>query len=241
VQGFDRFAYVNNNPLRYTDPTGHSACEEIPDLCSSDLLQEITGELTPPELIHLYANDPERMALGINIYMHENPGYNPMEDPLFLDNNGLLNSDFQTFNNIRSSYWLGRAGGDHDLAIRLRSYYDHGHRGPGVEQLNFDWSRMSSEGKAGLTLDVIIFGSSFVGLNPITKAFSETGKKVIGYSKNASDLVSTISSFASDDKNSKALTVASFTPGPVGVVATGAEVLYDLKEAFYFTPPIPIR
>jgi len=23
VQGYDRFAYVNNNPLRYTDPTGH--------------------------------------------------------------------------------------------------------------------------------------------------------------------------------------------------------------------------
>ena len=25
VQGWDRFAYVNNNPLRYTDPTGHES------------------------------------------------------------------------------------------------------------------------------------------------------------------------------------------------------------------------
>ena len=26
VQGWDRFAFVNNNPVRYTDPSGHSAC-----------------------------------------------------------------------------------------------------------------------------------------------------------------------------------------------------------------------
>ena len=26
VQGYDRYAYVNNNPVRYTDPSGHYAC-----------------------------------------------------------------------------------------------------------------------------------------------------------------------------------------------------------------------
>ncbi len=28
VQGLDRYAYVFNNPLRYTDPSGHDACDE---------------------------------------------------------------------------------------------------------------------------------------------------------------------------------------------------------------------
>jgi len=27
VQGLDRYAYVNNNPVRYTDPSGHMAWE----------------------------------------------------------------------------------------------------------------------------------------------------------------------------------------------------------------------
>ena len=28
TQGFDRFAYVNNNPLLYTDPSGQRACDD---------------------------------------------------------------------------------------------------------------------------------------------------------------------------------------------------------------------
>jgi len=29
TQAWDRYAYVNNNPVRYNDPTGHIACDEI--------------------------------------------------------------------------------------------------------------------------------------------------------------------------------------------------------------------
>ncbi|GAB1472091.1 hypothetical protein MASR2M66_29690 [Chloroflexota bacterium] len=36
VQGYDRYAYVANNPLRYIDPTGHRNCEEDGYNCPGD-------------------------------------------------------------------------------------------------------------------------------------------------------------------------------------------------------------
>jgi len=36
VQALDRLSYVNNNPLRYTDPTGHRNCEEDGYNCPGD-------------------------------------------------------------------------------------------------------------------------------------------------------------------------------------------------------------
>ena len=33
VQGYDRYAYVNNSPVNFTDPSGHIACD---DTCQGD-------------------------------------------------------------------------------------------------------------------------------------------------------------------------------------------------------------
>ena len=45
VQGYDRYAYVSNNPLRYTDPTGHmetEGCGDGKDACAASP-EEIIG------------------------------------------------------------------------------------------------------------------------------------------------------------------------------------------------------
>ena len=35
-QSLNRYSYVNNNPLRYVDPSGHMPCEEYQGACLSD-------------------------------------------------------------------------------------------------------------------------------------------------------------------------------------------------------------
>jgi len=44
VQGYDRYAYVNNSPIRYTDPSGHKVTCEVDENCKqSQRLSRFTG------------------------------------------------------------------------------------------------------------------------------------------------------------------------------------------------------
>jgi len=55
-QGLNRYAYVNNNPVRYTDPSGHAAC--IDARC--DLIQTLTSNrptlrgIIPPPIRYIH-------------------------------------------------------------------------------------------------------------------------------------------------------------------------------------------
>jgi RHS repeat-associated protein len=62
VQGLDRYSYTNNNPVRYTDPSGHCSvwgdnwCYENPDVALSESAQQLIDfadsvEMSPEEVI----------------------------------------------------------------------------------------------------------------------------------------------------------------------------------------------
>ena len=88
-QSLNRYAYTLNNPLRYTDPTGHRACEDYGGTClsekqvtkkyeaelhknkkkhfdSRDLFNQILPNQSPDQLRD-FAASADKLALGIDI------------------------------------------------------------------------------------------------------------------------------------------------------------------------------
>jgi hypothetical protein len=111
IQGWDRYAYVNNSPLKYSDPTGHYICGG--EDCS---LRMPTLPITP-----VLPQDPRRPTLDITqkpfpsneVYINENksisfgpPGYNYPDVP----NPGLTfvgGVNFSGTNPYHTGYYTG--------------------------------------------------------------------------------------------------------------------------------------
>ncbi len=65
TQGFDRFAYINNNPVNGTDPTGHKACMVTPDGCD-DFEERVIKLFDKVEDMAYQVQDPDYTPNGIN-------------------------------------------------------------------------------------------------------------------------------------------------------------------------------
>jgi len=61
VQGYDRYAYANNNPVRYSDPSGNSPCDQIPAGSARDACQSSHPSDTQTTL------DQDLQGLGITL------------------------------------------------------------------------------------------------------------------------------------------------------------------------------
>ncbi|HPH98579.1 MAG TPA: RHS repeat-associated core domain-containing protein [Anaerolineaceae bacterium] len=106
---FDRYAYVNNNPIKYSDPSGHAvACMNDGNSgCDGTGL----GGLTPAQILASNASEDAKQKATYNYWVtHQN--YSPLDDP-------ELGEDLDSF--VLSNYiFQGQA----DAAHRVPSWSD---------------------------------------------------------------------------------------------------------------------
>ena len=238
VLAFDRFAYVNNNPLRYNDPMGHSVdCAVGEQGCRA-------GELPPSSLMHIYEHcrgngNPankywgdyrDALILDVDNYLRRHPEYREWDD------RRLSLSDGYAYNGLRNSYWIERTS-DPVEANLLRNYYDYG------------WSNQTTLNTANMSwgdigLDLIDIGTSIIGLPSVADS-TKLGKSEVAIANVVNQGLGTYQTADSVVRGDIPGTIANimgFVPGPAGVVGSFGSLILDIfrgTSVVPYTPSIP--
>ena len=242
VQAWDRFAYSNNNPILYNDPSGHSVdCGLGDPYCN-------VGEYSPDGLINIYSQAYGRqtfrtsyyeknglkqsLSQEIESYLLDHSTYNVKDDI-------LTGNNYAIYSNVREEYWRNRClspGSGCDLAYdieRLHRYYDNHEN---IQVRKFD-SSLIDWGSVGFDTGSMVL--SLVSLN----APAQSAKAI--YTNFGSQLfggTSAVYSFSSKDNIGGWLSVGGFAPPPLGTLASIASVIRDFSAGFYnsaYVPSIP--
>jgi len=143
TQALDRYAYANNNPLRYTDPSGHIGCEHFDDYGNCvvdpfwnwhnnnrlqvsaeglDFIKEQEGSVKDGDL-HILYNDPAgNCTIGYVHLVHLGncDGTDPSETELLngIDEDAATNAYTDADSNANSHFDPKPYRGDLDLFRR---------------------------------------------------------------------------------------------------------------------------
>jgi len=107
-QDYDRYAYARNNPLRYTDPSGHIPCSDAYDFCGK---MSFDGKITTSIL---------RRAIKSQFGVYLDDG--GAEHPYFVDGKGKPTSHGRTWDITNmSTMYFGLSRIDDALGGKLKS------------------------------------------------------------------------------------------------------------------------
>jgi RHS repeat-associated protein len=231
-QSLNRYSYVINNPLRYSDPTGHKNCEEDGYNCP--------GNKTPALILKQSGgNVTDDIKNQINQYMQDNPSYDSAKDPFWKYGPKNDSVSIVSLIDIRREYWTDRAERAgcknytecSSIGEANFSYYDMGIK-PAYYR-PWDGSKVNW-GDVGLDLTSI--GLGLFGLNEVP----QYAKMVKGaQTMNAGISIFNISRIGSDyfagkdiDSTGSALTVGGLAPGPYGVAASIGSLVHNINKGY---------
>jgi RHS repeat-associated protein len=250
VQGLDRYAYVNNSPMNYVDPSGHvtgNPCEALGRCLENDkknlwkdsdktpINKPSKRTRTPGEILGAAgaAGPTNQMVTEINNFMQNNPNYDPAAE--------LSGWSLGAFQDIRRDYWRHKAieAGVCNICIgesnNLYAYYDL-HLNvtmTGWDSSNVNWRNVG--------LDSLATVLSFVALNEVAQSLkiTEGVRDFASIGVGVYTIKSGADAYVNNDAVGFGLSAAGLVPGLVGGVASGASVLRDLSAGVYYYDYVP--
>gem|GEM_PF-3616130 len=231
-QDWNRYAYARNNPVKYTDPSGHSVdCGLGDPYCDR-------GEYTPGGLMRLYGNkNREKLILEIDDYVRAHPDYD-YKDDTYLGFSMGDNRDLK-YKDLRLEYWQNRlkdAGVCEsqyfcvDPAMKLFEYYDEHQldiKGPEI----WNSARVSW---ASVTLDIAGIPLSLVGIGRL-KPSSQAGARILGMT---GILDTSVSLATANNPMYQLIALGSGVP-VAGAIFSVNLLVWDIASGIENTPYVP--